>query len=925
MAEEDVSGASQSQGSSTPADGVGSLRSKMSAQQNAYRKAAQERREKRRAGIREELLDQGVPEDTLEEEIDRVLKKERDAKENSAQTEKELLAFRDEYDDEDLKKLEKNRTTILRDSQPVLDALRKQGNNVMVEEFFPFVKPRVFNDLVEGHTQRLATATDEIQRAKVASDTLESILSEAQRNGSGPTREIRRDLNRSVEVIARRVSKGEARSKAAQPIIKKPSKIQAAPPTGAPPPPAVGSSPLPDEEPEKDLAKEDDQTVRETREQLRTKRLQAKAASLKDDPEAELFVRLVAAGIPFESKVFQEIAQRVQTPAPGAPPISQEEALAVAAVAYLGEKEALTSNPLWRGYVRQAAATTADSPSHDPVYRAIVEQGRLLPEGAPHGLQLPPSREERLKFFVRQFPEKSKTYAFSNTEIATALQTVGSERGSGSTTITQTFEADLALPTGGAGVAGAVAAGLAGAAVALGAEALGRRRQVLLANNQAIAGAADALRVQLGKSTRPTEFFHRRVTSFDTMQDAVLSEVSQLKGDKVSPQQFEVILQNKTQEFKSHLSDLHAERQRVLEQEQRELRDGRKNPDHQRRVKELDREIQQTNIQLDKNKWDKMKHAMWKETGYADKRDIMQAFREQLDEQKGSYTVPAVPDQARATARRLSARRLVGRNALAAGAFGAAASLIGGQQSSRLATEGLGGEQDAYSSAFGSGQTRRRSVIDSPGVSYTIPEDGEGRDVLISGAEQQQAIREKERGMREAVEFQLGEEEEEAPVGEVIVPGEQPTEKAPPSDERETDDQEQEAEADRVRQLLFDQQRAQELEAAAQEQASGEGTSTIEGAKRLSDFAKMTKYGSSATGIGIAWTIAMMNYHMVMKLFGVKKQSFIEDIATICLDVAIIGTGLMMMVPLLLGIAALIGVSSGIGAGVSAVTDFFGF
>jgi hypothetical protein len=921
MAEKDVSGASKSQGSSAPSDnGVSSLRASSNAQTDAYRKVIQERREKRRAELREELLDRGVPEEKIEEEIERVLKKERTAKKNSTQTAEQLLSFRDEYDDEDLKKVGKNRDAILRDSRPVLDELRKQGNGVMVEEFFTFVKPRVFNDLVEGHEQRFAAATDDAQRAKVASDTLESILAEAEHNGSGPTREIRKNLTRSMEAIAQRAPKGEAPPKTVQEVTKKLSKAQTLPTTVSAPPSASVPASVPDEETE---------TVRETREQLRENRLKNKWTALKEDPEAELFVRLVTAGVPFQDPGFERTLGEFQAARPFGEEQKPLDALSLAAIAYLHEEGAQAKDAAWRPFVRKAVETVADSPARDPVYQAIVSGPLDLPPGTPDGLHLPASHAERVQVFALRFPDKARSYAYADQEIAVALQTVERQRTAapgGTVEIGMTAQA----AGGGAATVAAVAAGAA--ATALGAAFTLEQRQaqllqsarVLQAGYQAVAERhaqrLEGVRQELQTISQQIAQLESGRATTGTLQGqpATLPRLEERRRE-LQDEQLEITL--RAQENKSG-----------AERFARSVKTFEKAKPTKSRLQEFEGGLRQVPLSVQQAA----------STGAPAKLSVA----------RGAAPASAKARAGRALAgqaARIGARRSVGRSALA-GALFAVTSLIGGQQRS-LREKDL--EQDAYSQAYRpeAADGGRRSVLELPGRSYTQTEESPDADQLPTETEERQKIRGKERGMRQAVEFQLGSQAFEPSEGDGLeeegkIEWQQGAEEAPEeaADEGfQTADalealQEQpqtNLEAGRAQDLLAGQQQTRSARGAAGGGANAAADAAggfelpgeLGGVQRLVRLYNAMKIGSAVTGVGLLVTIGIMNLQMFAKIAGIKaipKQTLIEDAATIALDI-ILFVGCIFASPFLVTAAIAAGAVVGSGHLIDVIVSALGF
>ncbi len=642
---------------------------------------------------------------------------------------------------------------------------------------------------------------------------------------------------------------------------------------------------------------EERETPKAAREALRSKRTEERIVALKQDPEADLFVRLVAAGTTVPDPAFRQKVSAVRgelTPV----------VLAQLATEYMQE-QASRGVEDWRTVTRQAVRTVADRPANDPVYQAMVVRGTTG------------TREERLQSFVIQYPDKAKAYAFTDQEIAVTLQAVGRGAGvapSGGVDV----ELEATLPGTGSKTGGLGVAAAAGAAVLASAEALAARKGALIDQaRSALAGYAqvsagyrrklDGVRDGIKALGQKTQGINAALTPTASME-----QVRQYQGEitKADTQRRE--LQDEQVKLTVQAQGVNAD----AEQLSRALRQFEQASPTEEGMRAFEGRLGQVPASV--------KQAV--------KKEDPSSIPAKRTTRVGGVPAQQATAQRKDAVRRIGGRRAVGRGALAAGIFGAATSLFGAQQSSRLSEQGIGGDHDAYSEAFGGG-TSRRPVIEAPGRTYTAPDEGEAPDRLPTAGEESQRIRAKERTMRDTLAFHAGEETVggEEGVGEEGGQARRPRGDQGATFEEEAPEEETSGEMDRASQLLNAQQQARGAQEAAQaaegqDAQGGDLPGQLGGIQRIGRFYNMTKYSSAATGIGILYTILLMNVSLVAKLINAKsipKQTFIEDVATIFLDVAIIGTSLMMLVPLMLGVAALIGVGLGIDAGVSALLDLF--
>lgn len=225
---------------------------------------------------------------------------------------------------------------------------------------------------------------------------------------------------------------------------------------------------------------------------------------------------------------------------------------------------------------------------------------------------------------------------------------------------------------------------------------------------------------------------------------------------------------------------------------------------------------------------------------------------------------------------------------------------------------------DAYEKAIttAGGHEARRRHIPSYTESKLSPEEIAAQDVFEperGGRERQRKIEEEQRAALES--FMPEEiETEDKGVGQRELEAESAA-TTPPDTRRQASLSPQEIsrvlgiQRARNEGLLskFKKDVGQEL---AQKSQGGSAQSNIEGMRRLKRTYDTLKVGAGVTFIGLVVTLAVMNLQMIAKILdlkGVPKQSLVEDLLTIWIDINLLLGFFLTLLPLLIVVAILIG------------------
>ncbi len=283
------------------------------------------------------------------------------------------------------------------------------------------------------------------------------------------------------------------------------------------------------------------------------------------------------------------------------------------------------------------------------------------------------------------------------------------------------------------------------------------------------------------------------------------------------------------------------------------------------------------------------------------------------------------------------AQRIRGRAMQAIGIAPAAATAVGldaARQAERAAgIEGVG--EDTYERAMATegGHERPRRAPPSYTQERLTPEELEQQDIYEPGVAGRERQREKEAGQQATMESLLpSEAPAEGVAPEAGVPGApvgvsgRPAPAEPGLSKTELD-RATGLQAGRQRSMFGQMHRDMLKQLAAQKRGFGETRTSAEGIQRIKRGYDMFKAGTALTFWGIVITVFTMNVQLAAKVFNFKrvpKQSLVEDVLTVFLDIMLVLTAIFNVVSMLIIPAVIIAMIVGGALGISEIVALIG-